>query len=179
MLYDRKAGTAKEISTGFDRWVGELVWSPDSQQVYVVAEERGRDPIFIASINGGIKPLITNSSNSGLTVSSNGTLAFTRSTAQWPAEVFKASADGAGVTQLTRTNADLMAQLELNPAEEFEFAGAKTPVVHTARIGKLTATTDIGRGKTEMIHGFIVKPPNFDKTKKYPMVLLIHGGPQG
>jgi len=179
MLYDRQAGTAKEISTGFDRWVGELVWSPDNQQIYVVAEERGREPIFIASINGGVKPLITNSMNSGLTVSSNGTLAFTRTNLQMPAEVFKANADGGSVTQLTRTNADLLAQLDLKPAEDFEFAGAKTPVMRTARIGKVKASTDIGPGQTALVHGFIVKPPNFDPAKKYPMILLIHGGPQG
>jgi dipeptidyl aminopeptidase/acylaminoacyl peptidase len=158
MLYDRQTGTAKEISVGFDRWVGELVWAPDSQRIFVLAEERGREPIFVASIKGGIQPLITNSMNSGLTVSADGkTLSFTRASLQMPAEVFKANADGTGVAQLTRTNAELLSQLDLNSAEDFEYAGALN-----ARI-----------------HGFIVKPPRFDPAKKYPMVLLIHGGPQG
>jgi dipeptidyl aminopeptidase/acylaminoacyl peptidase len=180
MLYDRKAGTSKELSTGFDRWVGELVWAPDGQNVFIGAEDRGRELIGVASISGGVKPVITNTSSNGVTVSSDGkTLAFTRSSLTMPAEVFAASSDGSGVRQLTQTNAALMAQLDLNPAEDFEYEGAKTPVVRTAKLGKLQASTDIGPGKTSMIHGFIVKPPQFDKSKKYPMVLLIHGGPQG
>jgi dipeptidyl aminopeptidase/acylaminoacyl peptidase len=180
MLYDRKAGTSKELSTGFDRWVGELVWGPDGQNIFIGAEDRGRELIGVASISGGVKPIITNTASNGVTVSSDGkTLAFTRSSLTMPAEVFAAKSDGSGARQLTQTNAALMAQLDLNPAEEFEYEGAKTPVVRTAKLGKLKASTDIGPGKTAMIHGFIVKPPQFDKSKKYPMVLLIHGGPQG
>src|SRR5215475_2710088 len=180
MLYDRKAGTSKELSTGFDRWVGDLVWAPDSQNVFIGAEDRGRELIGAASISGGVKPIITNTSSNGVTLSSDGkTLAFTRSGLSAPAEVFAASSDGSGARQLTQTNAALMAQLDLSQAEDFEYAGAKTPVVRTAKLGKLKASTDIGPGKAAMIHGFIVKPPQFDKSKKYPMVLLIHGGPQG
>jgi dipeptidyl aminopeptidase/acylaminoacyl peptidase len=158
MLYDRKAGTSKELSTGFDRWVGEFVWAPDSQNIFIVAEDRGRELIGLASINGGVKPLIANTASSGITISSDGkTLAFTRSSLAVPAEVFAANSDGSGPRQLTQANANLLAQLDLDKGEDFEYDGA------------LKAK----------IHGFIVKPPQFDKTKKYPMVLLIHGGPQG
>ena len=158
MLYDRTSGTSKELSTGFDKWVGELVWAPDSQRVFVSAEERGRQLIAAASINGGVKPLIEKTSSDGLTVSADGkTFAFTRSTAAMPAEVFKSNADGSSTAQLTRHNAQLLSQLDLAPAEDFEFQGALK----------------------SRIHGFIVKPPQFDSKKKYPMVLLIHGGPQG
>ena len=158
MLYDRKAGKAKELSTNFDRWVGELAWAPDSQNIFIGAEDRGREMIGVASINGGIKPLITNTASNGVTLSSDGkTMAFTRSSSTMPAEVFAAGGDGSGARQLTQANANLLAQLDLNKAEDFEFDGA------------LKAK----------IHGFIVKPPQFDKTKKYPMILVIHGGPQG
>ncbi len=158
MLYDRKAGTSKELSTNFDRWVAELVWSPDSQNIYVAAEERGREWLGVFSINGASKPLITNSVSNSLTISADGkTFAFMRSSLAMPTEVFTSKSDGAGVTQLTRMNASLLAQLDLNPAEDFEYAGARNAKVH----------------------GFIVKPPQFDKSKKYPMILLIHGGPQG
>ncbi|MBO0798252.1 MAG: S9 family peptidase, partial [Blastocatellia bacterium] len=158
MLYDRKTGAVKELSTGFDRWVGEVVWAPDSRGIFIVAEDRGRTMIGIASIEGGIKPLIEKMASDGLTISGDGkTLAFTRSSMTRPAEVFWANADGSGVTQLTRTNDELMAQLDLNAAEDFEYSGALK----------------------SRIHGFIVKPPQFDSSKKYPLALLIHGGPQG
>jgi dipeptidyl aminopeptidase/acylaminoacyl peptidase len=202
MLYDRKAGTSKELSTGFDRWVGEFVWAPNSQRIYLSVEDFGRETIWVWQGDGIEKifvPLIFNStgkpyikssvpgslpnvdsSSAGLSISADGkTLAFTRSSLTTPAEVFAANSDGSGARQLTQTNAALMAQLDLNPAEDFEYEGAKTPVVRTAKLGKLKASTDIGPGKAAVIHGFIIKPPQFDKTKKYPMVLLIHGGPQG
>ncbi|MDQ3012425.1 MAG: S9 family peptidase, partial [Acidobacteriota bacterium] len=184
MLYDRQSGASKEISTGFDRWVNELVWSPDSQTLIIGAEDLGRELIGVASLSGGIKPIISKTSSGGITLSGDGkTLAFTRSSATMPAEVFAASlekgSDSSNARQLTKTNAALLAQLALNPAEDFEFDGAKTPVMRTAKLGKVKLSTDIGKGQTARIHGFIIKPPQFDPAKKYPMVLLIHGGPQG
>jgi dipeptidyl aminopeptidase/acylaminoacyl peptidase len=158
MLYDRASGRSREISTNFDQWVGELAWSPDSQRIYIISETRGREPIFVASINGGIKPIVENSSNAELSVSKDGrTLVFTRSSLTNPAEVFKANADGTGVQQLTHTNDALMAQINLNAAEDFSYTGALN----------------------DKISGFIVKPPDFTASRKYPMILLIHGGPQG
>jgi dipeptidyl aminopeptidase/acylaminoacyl peptidase len=159
MLYDRQSGTAKELTAGFDRWVSELVWAPDSKRIFIVAEDRGREMIGIAMIDGsGVRPLITGTTSGGLTISGDGaTLAFTRSSLAEPAEIFRAQADGTKAAQLTRLNASLLASLDLTPAEEFSYAGA--------------------RGA--QIHGFIVKPPQFDARKKYPLVLLIHGGPQG
>lgn len=180
MLYDRSTGAIKEISTGFDRWVGELLWAPDSLSLFIGAEDRGRDLLAVASINGGIKPLIERTSSSGLTISADGkTLAFTRSSLVAPAEVFKANSDGTGVVQVTRANSESLSQLELNPAEDFQYKGARISQASVTKVGKLKVSTNIAAGKTEEIHGFIVKPPKFDATKKYPMVLLIHGGPQG
>ena len=158
MLYDRKAGTSKELSTGFDRWAGELVWAPDGQSIFIVAEDRGRELIGVASVNGGVKPLIADTASNGISLSNDGkTLAFTRSSLASPAEVFAANSNGSGARQLTQVNASLLAQFDLSKAEDFEYDGALK----------------------SKIHGFIVKPPQFDKSKKYPMVLLIHGGPQG
>ena len=74
-----------------------------------------------------------------------------------PAEVFAANADGTNVRQLTHQNGDLLSQLELPAGEPFWFAGA---------------------GGTQ-VQGMLLRPPNFDASKKYPTILLIHGGPQG
>ncbi len=182
MLYDRQSGASKELTVGFDRNVGEMVWSPDSQSLLLVAEDEGRELIASISINGGVKPLIAKTASNGISLSSDGkTLAFTRSSLTMPAEVFIANADGSNARQLTNTNSNLLAQLELNPAEDFWFEGAKAsmPNPKTRKLGPVKVTTDFGKTETSKIHGFIVKPPQFDKSKKYPMILLIHGGPQG
>src|SRR4029077_13375231 len=57
-VFERKTGTVKELSIDFDRWVGEIVWRPDSQSIFIGAEDRGRELVAVASINGGVKPLI-------------------------------------------------------------------------------------------------------------------------
>lgn len=159
MLYDRQRGTSRELSAGFDRWVADLAWSPDSKRLFLTVEDRGRESIFVAPLNGDkFGTLISSATNLGLTVSADGkTLAFTRSSVRMPAEVFRANADGSGVAQLTRTNEALLAQLDLGTVEDVEYTGALK----------------------KKVHGFIVKPPQFDQSKKYPMILLIHGGPQG
>ncbi|MFN7946387.1 MAG: S9 family peptidase [Blastocatellia bacterium] len=159
MLYDRAAGSSRELSTGFDRWVEDLAWLPDGSGLILTGQDRGRDALWLAPMNGDkFKRLTNDDSNGGVTISRDGkVMAFTRQSMTMPAEVFKAGTDGSNVTQLTRTNAELLAQLDLSKPEDFEYTGAL---------------------KTK-IHGFIVKPPQFDKSKKYPMILLIHGGPQG
>ncbi len=159
MLYNRQTGTSREMSKGFDRSVGEFVWAPDNKNILFVGEDRGRDPIWFAPLNGDkFGQLIGNSTNSSLTISADGkTIGFARVSMTMPTEVFSADSTGRNARQLTWTNEALLSQLDMNPAEDFEYTGA------------LKAK----------IHGFIVKPPQFDKSKKYPMILYIHGGPQG
>src|SRR5215470_2842762 len=114
MLYNRKAGTSKELSPDFDRWVGEFVWAPNSQRIYLAVEDFGRETIWVWQGDGIEKifvPLIFNStgkpyiksgvpgslpnvdsSSAGLSISADGkTLAFTRSSMTMPAEVFAAN----------------------------------------------------------------------------------------
>ena len=84
-------------------------------------------------------------------------MVFTRHNAATPAEVFVANADGSGLTQLTHHNAPLLSQLDLPKLEGFTFTGADG----------------------DEVHGWLLRPPGFDPGKKYPVVFLIHGGPQG
>jgi dipeptidyl aminopeptidase/acylaminoacyl peptidase len=182
MLYDRATNRSREMSVGFDRWVEDLAWLPTGSGLIINSQDRGREALWLAPMNGDkFVRLLNEGANTGVTVSADGrTIAFTRASMTMPAEVFKAGADGKGVTQLTRTNAELLAQLDLAQPEDFEFDGAKVSAPRTRKLGGIRVKTDIdlGRGKPARIHGFIVKPPNFDRTKKYPMALLVHGGPQ-
>src|SRR5690606_38786152 len=96
------------------------------------------------------------------TVGSDGarTVAWIRDAIHLPPEVYVGKLTSSGMTGirvLTHENDALVAQLDLPPAEEIRYRGA---------------------GGTE-IHGFITRPPNFDASQKYPVLLLIHGGPQG
>jgi len=160
MLYDRKSGTHTQLAAKFDRSADELNWSADSKTIYFTAENETLNPVYTLEAKAGAEPkkIIGEGFNSGLEVSKDGkTLVFTRSSLTAPAEVFSAAAsDGSGVRQLTQQNAAVLAMLEMNAPETFWFDGA---------------------GGTK-VQAMMIRPPNFDAGKKYPVLVLLHGGPQ-
>jgi len=159
MAYNRSTGVSTELTRGFDQQIEEVALSPDGNYAYFTADERGRLPIFRVPL-GGAEPqkIVGDVFASDLHLTPDGKrLVFTNSSMSSPAEIFTASADGKDVAALTSVNAQLMTRAGLKKGEDIEWTGA------------------LGR----KIHGFIVKPNNFDPNKKYPLVVLIHGGPQG
>jgi dipeptidyl aminopeptidase/acylaminoacyl peptidase len=158
MSYDRQSNQIRELTTGFDNQVDEFAFSPDSKTVYFIAGERGRSPVFAVSTTGGaIKKVVAEGTNSDLKVTPDGkTFVFARTSMAMPPEIFRANADGSGVAQLTKTNDAFLAPFKLRPAEDIEWEGAEGA----------------------KIQGWLIKPANFTPDKKWPLLVLIHGGPQ-
>ena len=159
MLYDRANGRIENLSEGFDRSAGGLAWSADSKKIYFEAEDETLQPIYAMDARVGAQPekVVAESFNMGMSLSADGkTLAFERSSLVMPAEIFVAGADGGGVRQITHHNSAALAQIDMNPAETFWFTSADGVKVQA----------------------MLIRPPRFDATKKYPMVVLLHGGPQ-
>ncbi len=161
MLYDRQAGTSRSITPSWDRSADGCVWAPDSKTIYLTAENDGRVDIFSLPLAGGSpRPIVTSGANGDLHVSADGKrLVFSRSSLTAPSEVFAGTLDGGraldGVTRITNTNPGL-ADFKLRPAESAWYDGA-------------------GGAKIQM---WIVKPPDFVEGRKYPLLYLVHGGPQ-
>jgi dipeptidyl aminopeptidase/acylaminoacyl peptidase len=159
MLYDRVTGKIENLSEGFDRSANELTWSADSKTIYFTAEDETLQPIYAMAPRAGAEPkkLIANSYNLGISLSSDGKMmAFERTSLTMPAEIFAGSSDGSGVRQLTHQNDAILASLKMNEPETFWFEGA---------------------GGTR-VQAMLIRPPDFDATKKYPLLVLLHGGPQ-
>ena len=158
MAYNRATGSSVELTRRFDQSVEEMVLSPDGNTIYFTAGDRGKSPIFRIPIGGGVPQKVLGNVFAGsLRLTPDGkAFVFSSSSMAAPAEIYTSNADGTGLTALTSANAELMRRANLKPAEEVEWTGA------------------VGR----KVHGFIVKPTNFDPSKKYPLVVLIHGGPQ-
>jgi len=157
-VYDRQGGKVKDVTPGFDQWVDSFAWAPDSDTLYFTAPTRGRQPIFKTSMSAARVEKVVDGDIAELQVTPDGkSLIHTRSSLTRPAEIFKVPASGGMPTQLTHANDALMAELDLNPAESVTTKGAQGAEIHS----------------------LLVKPPGFDATKKYPAVMLIHGGPQG
>jgi dipeptidyl aminopeptidase/acylaminoacyl peptidase len=158
MSYNRATGVSVEVVKKFDLQVEEAVVSPDGNYLYFIAGERGHLPIFRVPL-GGAEPqkMVPNVSASGLQITPDGrSLVFANSSIAMPAEIYRADINEGTVNPLTSVNRASMAQFNLRKAEEVEWTGA---------LGK-------------KIHGFIIKPADFDPNKKYPLAVIIHGGPQ-
>jgi dipeptidyl aminopeptidase/acylaminoacyl peptidase len=158
MSYNRASGASVELPRGLDLNVEEMALSPDGNTVYFAAGERGGSPIYKVGINGGAaQKIVDGVFASGLQIAADGrTLVFSNSSMVAPPEVYRANNDGSGLAALTHTNDEFVARTGLKKAEEIEWTGAAG-----ARV-----------------HGFLVKPVNFDPSRKYPLMVLIHGGPQ-
>jgi dipeptidyl aminopeptidase/acylaminoacyl peptidase len=160
MLYERATGRHTNLTENFDQSVDSVAWSPDGKSIFFNAELKAEMPLYLIAAAAGSTPkeILANSFNPEFEISRDGRkLVFTRTSLTLPAEVFSANVDGTDVTQITHQNAPLLAQLDLNAAEPFWFAGAD---------------------KTD-VEALVIRPPQFDAGRKYPLLLLVHGGPQG
>jgi len=196
MLYDRKTGEKKNLTENFDHWVGSFGWA-GPHEIDLTAEDEGESPIYSvmpeACPNGCYPIKVLDGFNDDVAAGENSAaqtkatnlserLVFSRMSLQAPTELFAAEHGDYAVgldkiwamlrgeskeplpknamakpRQLTHLNDAVLSQVDMSPLESFWFEGAKG----------------------DKVQGFLVKPPNFDAAKKYPVKFLIHGGPEG
>jgi dipeptidyl aminopeptidase/acylaminoacyl peptidase len=160
MVLDRTSGRTVNLTEGLDRWVGSYTWSPDSTRLFYTMEDRGRTGLqMIAASGGGSKNIIFGSSSLGdVQLTSDGkTMIYLEQSGSHPNELYRVSSSGGSPLALTHLNDSLLSRYQLTPLEELSVESVD---------------------KTR-ISAFVVKPPDFSDTKKYPVLFLIHGGPQG
>jgi len=154
MLADRRpGGQTIEATAGWTLSVGSYTWCPNAKCIYAVVEERGRDNVYRIDLPGFKRTrVVTGGVNTNVQVAPDGrTLAYLHQSNTEPAEVWLAG------KPLSHHNDSAVAALDLPPLEEFGFAGA------------------LG----DSVFGWLQKPPGFAVGKRYALVYLIHGGPQG
>jgi len=206
MLYDRTTGRKKDLTTSFENWVGTFTWAPDSSGLYFASEVKGQSWIYSVEFKPMPKPEPDNSTastNNGFehrvvadivrithrAVVRDGfnddpklageanLLLVSHMSIDRPIEIYSQSLltkttcndRNAGEPQpgdcgkptklepLTHINDALLSSVAISSLQRFMFQGAND----------------------DYVEGFLVKPPNFDASKKYPVKFLIHGGPQG
>jgi dipeptidyl aminopeptidase/acylaminoacyl peptidase len=172
MLYDRKSGEKKNLTDDLDRWVGSFIWSPNSVRIHFTSDDQGKSKIFSALVATGqrLEFFLPMGSMDDLAVTPDGIdLLFTNNSVVEPNAINRYLLCPNGKdnpcghllppppTQLTHLNDRVLSQVSMSPLESFWFAGANN----------------------DKVQGFLVRPPNFDPSKKYPVKFLIHGGPEG
>jgi dipeptidyl aminopeptidase/acylaminoacyl peptidase len=157
-VYDRETSKTIDLTPGFDQWVGGFAWAPDSNTIYFTAPDHAQQPVFKTSVISPKVEKVLDGMNDDLTVSPDGKwLILARTSLTQPAAVYRVAISGGTPQLLTHENDALLAELDMNSAE---------------------SVTTPGAGGAE-IHSLLLKPPGFDPGKKYPGLLLVHGGPQG
>jgi dipeptidyl aminopeptidase/acylaminoacyl peptidase len=159
ILYERATGRRIQLSPKWDLSVADYCWFPDARAILAEVEERGGHNLYRIEVPSGRSTrILAGGTNTAAQVLAGGErMVFLRQTVQRAPEIYLAGADGRDPRPLTRINEARFAELDLRPAESFGFVG--------------------GRG--DSVFGWLVKPPGFNPMARYPMIYLIHGGPQG
>ncbi len=151
-------GSGKKVLTEtFDRTPNDLMWSEDGDGVYFTTEDKGTNNLYFVSRSGGASRQITKG-NHQLSVSNaskNGTFVGTLASATETGDVVTFNLKQTAPRRLTNINDDLLEGRKLGAVEEIWY-------------------DSVGGMK---VQGWIIKPPDFDASKKYPLILYIHGGP--
>lgn len=154
---------ARALSNGLDRSIGNLAWAPDGQAVYAAYVDEGDPKIARFDLDGSHEVVAEEVGSGrsayagpgGWTVAGNGTIAFTTNGPHDPGNVAVVRAGGQARV-LTAVNEDLLGAKTLGEVEEIWWESS-----HDGR----------------RVHGWVIKPPGFDPSQRYPLILEIHGGP--
>lgn len=155
-VLDRATGTSRRV-TDFDRSADTILWNAKGDALYFNAEDRGEMPIFSVPLKGGEPTaMAAGTFNSEFDVAPTGTIVAARVSLAHPTELVAFDAGAPAVRELTHQAREAMAGIETAAPESFTFASADGA----------------------QVQGFLLKPPAFDPSKKYPVMMLLHGGPQ-
>ena len=151
-LFDRKSNTSRVLTEEFRNMVDDFAWSGDSKAIYFAGQVGGRNPIHRLDVaSGKITKLFEAATIDDFEVAADGkSVVYIGRSVGSPSEIYRDR------TQLTRINQEVVDEVDIRPAEEMWVDGPD------------------GR----RIQVFIVKPHGFDASKKYPLILNVHGGPQ-
>ncbi len=159
-VLDRATGHVNIVSDSLDRWVESFTWSPDSNALFFTVGDRGRQTIEMIPTTGGATRVVVSGASTldDMKLTSDAkTMIYSGQSGSAPTEIYRASSSGGEPIALTHLNDALLAQSSLTPLEDFWVDAAD---------------------KTR-VQSFMVKPPNLQPNQKYPVMFLIHGGPEG
>ena len=157
-VMNRDGSNVRMISEGFDRRGSNMIWADDGSGFYMTVSSEGTSNLHFASVDGGVRQVTEGTHMLRVSTIGSGLAVGTRTDYQRPGDIVTFPLDNPGhMTQLTEVNADVLAGVALGEVEEIWY--------------KSLDDFDI--------QGWIIKPPDFDPSQRYPLILAIHGGPHG
>ena len=157
-VMNRDGSGSRMISQGFDRQPSGLVWAADGSGLYINARSEGTSNLYFASVDGGVTPVTEGTHMLSVTSIEDDQAVGTLTDFHNPGDVVTFALDAPNdMTRLTRVNDDVLGGVALGEVEEIWYQ----------------SVDDFD------IQGWIIKPPDFDPSRKHPLILVIHGGPHG
>ncbi len=157
VLMDWPSGSRRVLTSQWDRSPSSLTFSANGKTIYTTAGNIGQRSLFAIDVaSGDVKTVVREGRVTSIGLAGN-RIIYGYCTMKSPVELFSVRTNGSDVKQLTDINAEQVAAARMGDYEQFSFAG----------------------WNNETVYAYVVKPVDFDPTKKYPIAFLIHGGPQG
>jgi len=159
IIYDVETKSYKNLTENFAFSISEFIWSHTSKKIYFVSSNEIHESIYqIDATNGKVDLLEKENVNSDLILSANGnSLYFKKQKSNLPSELFSINITTKKVFPITSINQKILDEIEFGKLETFWVKGANG----------------------DNVQSILIKPPFLDENKKYPLIFLIHGGPQG
>jgi len=158
-LLERASGEVRYLTSrqGFDDWIGDIAWDGNDALVFS-ADRKARNPLFRIALTGGEpEELLTHSQIDHWELdAAHGRLLYASRSVGDPLELYGRALRTGTPTQLTHFNDALEAEVDIRPAEEMWVDGEEGAKIHV----------------------FVIKPHGFDPSRRYPLILNVHGGPQ-
>jgi dipeptidyl aminopeptidase/acylaminoacyl peptidase len=157
--YDRASGARRTLFEAPDLSVDDYTLAKDGKTIWFTAGQDGRENLFVVPAAGGAPARHVEGGAITAAQAGDGFVVFSESTLTSPAELMLVRTDGADRTKtpLTQQNAALIKDVGFSKPQSLTVPGAGGSAIQY----------------------WLLTPPNFDASRKYPVVFLIHGGPQG
>ncbi len=160
----RDGSSSRHLAAELDRDVTNPTWAPDGRGLYFLYADKGDTKLGYAPLDGKAKEVSAHlgsgfsayGGGDALSLAANGRYAVTVASTANPGDIAVGTIDGSGVKVITRVNQELLGQRKLGAVEEIWYESSKD---------------------RRKLQGWIIKPPDFNPARKYPMILEIHGGP--
>lgn len=157
MERDLASGKTREVAPNWDHSADTLAISADGKTLYTATDQLGQRPLFAIDVRSGKAKAISGAGSVGGFALQKNSLVFVRDDLSSTGQLFSTPAQGGAIKQISQFNRTLLQEVAMGDSEQFTFKG----------------------WNDELVHAWLVKPVNFDPTKRYPIAYLIHGGPQG
>jgi dipeptidyl aminopeptidase/acylaminoacyl peptidase len=157
VLVNVQTGVKRPLTSNWDRSIASFAWARDGKTLFAATDHLGQHPLWAIDVASGRASAITAAGDVESFSVGPAKVFYAQSSLAGPADLFSVGFNGGKPAQLTRVNQGLLEKRKFGEFAQFSFPG----------------------WNGENVFGYVVKPADFRRDRKYPVAFLVHGGPQG